>query len=559
MAGASLVFDVAIALSLLGLGNSGVGYLNATLGIGGFIGGFVALLLAQRGRLARNFGIGVLFWAAPLLLVAAWPTVGAAVAVMIMLGLANSVVDVNAYTILQRVTPEAVMARVFGAMESAVIGGMAVGALLMPILIETIGLRWGLVVVGAGVSVLVLLGMRGLRRIDLSTFAPPELELLRKVSLLSLLPEPTLEALARALTRVEVAAGEAFIREGDHGDVFYVVETGSVEVTKEGRHVATLGPGDYVGEIALLRDVPRTATVTATERVRPPGTRPRALHPGSDRPGRIPRRGRRRDRHAAGDALRRSSRPFSSSSPTRTSARSGPRATRSSVSGPRLPRSGIWMWLPTRSWSPAISPRTALRPSTNSCRSRCRASVCRSTFCPATTTTERNCAGVSVWPGQRTHRSSTPLTSARLRLVLMDSTRPGEDRGELDSSRIEWLDGELAAAPDRPTLLAMHHPPIVTGSPAWDAIGLPGPARSSLAEVVARHPQVLGIVAGHHHQMIVAELGSRPVMAIPSTYGQARVGFGASKIVFGEAVSAFAVHVLADGALASSVQFVPYR
>ena len=264
VAGASLVFDVAIALSLLDLGHSGVGYLNAMLGIGGFVGGFVALLLAQGGRLARNFGIGVLFWAAPLLLVAAWPTVGAAVAVMIMLGLANSVVDVNAYTILQRVTPEAVMARVFGAMESAVIGGMAIGALLMPILIGTIGLRWGLVVVGTGVSFLVLLGMPGLRRIDLSTFAPPELELLRQVSLLSLLPEPTLESLARALKRVEVAAGDVFIREGDHGDAFYVVESGSVEVTKEGRHVAHLGPGDYVGEIALLRDVPRTATVTAT-------------------------------------------------------------------------------------------------------------------------------------------------------------------------------------------------------------------------------------------------------------------------------------------------------
>ena len=146
-----------------------------------------------------------------------------------------------------------------------------------------------------------------------------------------------------------------------------------------------------------------------------------------------------------------------------------------------------------------------------------------------------------------------------LRLLLMDSTLPGEDRGELDSPRIEWLDGELAAAPERPTLLAMHHPPIVTGSPAWDAIGLPDQARSALAEVVARHPQVLGIVAGHHHQMIVADLGSRPVLAIPSTYGQAKVGFGASKIVFSEPVSAFAVHVLADGALASSVQFVAYR
>jgi CRP-like cAMP-binding protein len=153
---------------------------------------------------------------------------------------------------------------VFGAMESAVIGGMAVGALLMPILIATIGIRWGLTAVGAGASALVLVGMRGLRRIDVISFAPPELALLRSVSLLSLLPEPTLESLARALVRVEVAAGEVFIREGDPGDLFYVIETGTVDVTRNGQHLATLGPGDYVGEIALLRDVPRTATVTAT-------------------------------------------------------------------------------------------------------------------------------------------------------------------------------------------------------------------------------------------------------------------------------------------------------
>ena len=264
VAGASLVFTVSIALSLLNLGHSGLGFLNATLGIGGLIGGFVALLLATRGRLARDFGLGVILWSAPLLLVAAWPTVAAAVVVMILLGLANSIVDVNAFTILQRIAPPQAMARVFGAMESAVIGGMAVGALLMPLLISTVGLRWGLVVIGTGVTLSVLFGLPGLRRIDLTTLAPPGLELLRGVPLLALLPEATLESLARALVPLEIGAGEVLIQQGDEGDRFYVIESGSVEVTKDGRHIARLGPGDYVGEIALLRDVPRTATVTAT-------------------------------------------------------------------------------------------------------------------------------------------------------------------------------------------------------------------------------------------------------------------------------------------------------
>jgi MFS family permease len=267
VAGASLVFGVSIALDLLDIGRSGYGYLSAVLGAGGIVGGFLALVLAQRGRLARDFGIGVFFWSAPLLLVAAWPTVGAAVLMMICLGVANSVVDVNAFTILQRISPKEKMSRVFGAMESAVIGTMAIGALLMPILIHTIGLRWGLVVIGAGVASLVLLGTAGLRRIDTIALVPPGLGLLRGVPLLSLLPEPTLNRLALALVPVHAATGDVVIREGDTGDRFYVIEDGTVEVTKEGRHVVSLGPGDFVGEIALLRDVPRVATVTAASAV----------------------------------------------------------------------------------------------------------------------------------------------------------------------------------------------------------------------------------------------------------------------------------------------------
>ena len=100
--------------------------------------------------------------------------------------------------------------------------------------------------------------------IDVTALAPPDVELLRSVSLLALLPESTLERLARALVRVEAAPGEVVIREGDEGDRFYIIETGTVEVTRDGRHIVNLGPGDYVGEIALLRDRLRTATVTAT-------------------------------------------------------------------------------------------------------------------------------------------------------------------------------------------------------------------------------------------------------------------------------------------------------
>jgi Icc protein len=154
--------------------------------------------------------------------------------------------------------------------------------------------------------------------------------------------------------------------------------------------------------------------------------------------------------------------------------------------------------------------------------------------------------------------TGTPIQYAAelgpLRLVVVDSTRPGEARGELDRERLAWLDAELTAAPDRPTIVAMHHPPLLTGSGAWDELGLPTADRAALTEIVGRHPQVQRIVAGHVHRTIVAGLGGCGVLAIPSTYVQARLDLAADAIAFVDEPPAFAVHAPTDGGLTSYVQ-----
>jgi 3',5'-cyclic AMP phosphodiesterase CpdA len=141
-----------------------------------------------------------------------------------------------------------------------------------------------------------------------------------------------------------------------------------------------------------------------------------------------------------------------------------------------------------------------------------------------------------------------------LRLVVVDSTRPGEDRGELDTGRLRWLDAELAGAPDRPTLIALHHPPVSTGVAAWDEIGLPAADRRALGDVLQRHLQVRRIVAGHVHRAMTAELAGRAVLAVPSTYVQTRLSFNSDEIETVAEPPGFAVHALLDGELASHVQ-----
>jgi MFS family permease len=262
VAGALNVLVVVAALELLDVGDSGVGYLNGALGVGGLVGGFVALVLASRGRLAADFGLGVALFGLPLVLIGIASSVPVALLALALIGLGNSLVDVSALTIMQRTVPDEVLGRVLGVLEGVLLGSIGLGALLAPLLIETAGIRWALVATGLLLPALALLGSAQLRSIDRRSAAPAELQLLQGVPILAPLPLATLELLAGSLREVRHPAGAVVIREGEAGDRFYVIGEGEVEVA--GRR---FGRGEGFGEIALLRDVPRTATVTATSDV----------------------------------------------------------------------------------------------------------------------------------------------------------------------------------------------------------------------------------------------------------------------------------------------------
>jgi 3',5'-cyclic-AMP phosphodiesterase len=144
-----------------------------------------------------------------------------------------------------------------------------------------------------------------------------------------------------------------------------------------------------------------------------------------------------------------------------------------------------------------------------------------------------------------------------LRLIAFDSIVPGQDPGDFPPEQLRWLDEALAAEPEAPTLLALHHPPLATGIPEWDAINLLAPQREALAEVVARHPQLLAIAGGHLHRVALAALAGRPVLSAPSTYWQVRPDFAEGDEFHVVDAPGFAIHALRDGELYSQAESVP--
>jgi MFS family permease len=239
-----------------------VGYLTAAIGVGGLLGAFGAMTLEGR-RLAVPFGLSLVFWGVPIALIAPRPYFAAALLLLAIVGAANSVEDVAVFTLLQRIIPDDILTRVLGVVWGLAMGAVALGSIAAPALVEAIGSRAAFFVVGSILPLLALATYRRLAEID-KRIAPAtaELEFIDQVPMFAPLSVAAKERVAANLVPVSVAAGEVVIRAGDAGDCFYIVGKGALDIDADGLHV-TAHRADYFGEIALLRDVPRTATITA--------------------------------------------------------------------------------------------------------------------------------------------------------------------------------------------------------------------------------------------------------------------------------------------------------
>jgi hypothetical protein len=260
--GALGVLTVELAQGVLDRGGDWAGYLNAAFGAGGVVAVVFTARLVGMTRLALPLTLSLAVWSLSFMGLALLTGALAAVVLLAIAGSARQTFDVAGRTLLQRVARPDLLARVFGLVEGLLMAALAVGSLLAPLLVALGGASLAFVCVGAILPLVAVVAGRRLVDIDRHATVPVvEIALLRSVPLFAPLPPPTLESLARALEPLRVAPGSEVIREGGKGDRYYVIADGEVEIVRGGTVVATRGRGEGFGEIALLDDVPRTATV----------------------------------------------------------------------------------------------------------------------------------------------------------------------------------------------------------------------------------------------------------------------------------------------------------
>jgi MFS family permease len=259
---------VFLALDLLDMSDSGPGLLSAAVGVGGLAGAALTVVLVGRQRLGLALLAGGVVAGLPFAAAGFSPAVPVAASLLLVCGAGKAFFEVTARTFLQRLLPDRLLTAVFGLQETIMMGGFAVGAVAAPLLVAAAGPRGAFVVAGLFLPVVTVASWTIVRRLDANVAVPLDvLALLREVPILSVLAPRIVERMARDAVAVTAPAGTALITEGDPGDRFYVISSGDVQVTRDGLLLRELGAGDWFGELALLRDMPRTASVVSLSAV----------------------------------------------------------------------------------------------------------------------------------------------------------------------------------------------------------------------------------------------------------------------------------------------------
>ena len=262
--GAFDVLAVTLAVGVLDLGGSGAAYLTALYGLGAVIGTAASFWLAGRARIVPVLLPTTCAGGAVFIVLGLAISLGPALVAAVLGGAARGLLEVCAITLLQRVSPTELLARMLAFKEGLTMAAWGLGSILVPALIALGGVRAALIGIGAIAPLIVLARLRPLLLVDAAATVPVvAISLLRSMRLFRALPAFELEAVARAGTDLSVPAGTRLITEGEYSDRYFAIADGVVEVTCDGKRLRTISRGEGFGEIGLIRDIERTASVTA--------------------------------------------------------------------------------------------------------------------------------------------------------------------------------------------------------------------------------------------------------------------------------------------------------